>query len=170
MRSTGLTILALFVLGCASSPSGHTTSTNTPATRTPAEIKADEDSILKEAATYATAWGTGDGKLCASFFTEDAARTDARGVSQHGRAELEQAYTEMLTTWFKGAHLNQEVGTVRMLTPEYAFWEAGIEVTHPTGPANKGNVIHIYKKVDGRWLILEAHPKLYPSLPPPPKP
>jgi hypothetical protein len=26
----------------------------------------------------------------------------------------------------------------------------------------KGYVVQLMKKVDGRWLVLEAHPKLFP--------
>jgi len=53
-----------------------------------------------------------------------------------------------------------------MLGPDVAFWQGGIEITPPSGPSLKGHVVQVMKKVGTRWLILEAHPKLYP---PPPK-
>jgi ketosteroid isomerase-like protein len=66
-----------------------------------------------------------------------------------------------------GAKGKTEKGTIRMLTPELAVWQGGLEIKKPDGsPSMKGYVVQVMKKVQGRWLILEAHPKLFP--PPPP--
>jgi hypothetical protein len=62
-----------------------------------------------------------------------------------------------------GAVVRQERGSVRMLTPEFAVWQGGLEIT-PPGSASplKGYVVQVMKKVEGRWLILEGHPKFFP--------
>lgn len=52
-----------------------------------------------------------------------------------------------------------------MLTPEYAVWQGGIEIASPGRPAVQGHVVHVMKKVEGRWLILEGHPKIFPPAP-----
>jgi len=55
-----------------------------------------------------------------------------------------------------------------MLTPELVVWQGGLELEKPDGsPSMKGYVVQVMKKVQGRWLILEAHPKLFPPQPPP---
>jgi hypothetical protein len=58
------------------------------------------------------------------------------------------------------AHDRQERGTIRMLTPDLALWQGGMTIQPPGGaPALKGYVVQLMKKVSGRWLVLEAHPK-----------
>jgi hypothetical protein len=49
-----------------------------------------------------------------------------------------------------------------MLTQEYAIWQGGLEIIAPDGSSRKGHVVQVMKKMDGRWLILEAHPKFFP--------
>ncbi|OGU39854.1 MAG: hypothetical protein A2315_16070 [Ignavibacteria bacterium RIFOXYB2_FULL_35_12] len=66
-----------------------------------------------------------------------------------------------------GAKVKQERGAVRMLTPELAIWQGGIEIIPSSGSVSlKGYVVQVMKKVNERWFIIEAHPKLFP--PPPP--
>ncbi len=85
---------------------------------------------------------------------------------QHGRAEIEAAYGRLLHQTMPGAVVRQERGSVRMLSPDLAVWQGGLEIVPPGGvPALKGYVVQVMRKVEGRWLILEAHPKIFP--PPP---
>jgi hypothetical protein len=67
----------------------------------------------------------------------------------------------MLAGAFAGATVRRHRGTVRMLTPDFAVWQGGIEIVPSTGLPMMGRVVQIMKKVDGRWLVLEAHPKLF---------
>ena len=128
----------------------------------------ESESIIAETRAFADAWNHGDAKKAASFFTEDAVRIGAFGDVQRGRDELEAAYDRLLHQTMPGAQVKQETGTVRMLTQELAIWEGSIEIIPPDGtPSLKGHVVQVMKKTDGRWLILEAHPKLFP--PPPDK-
>lgn len=51
-------------------------------------------------------------------------------------------------------------GEVRMLSPEFAVWQGNLEIIRPDGTSAKGHVVEIFKKVNDRWLIVEAHPKV----------
>jgi len=123
--------------------------------------------IIEQTQQFAEAWNQGNAKLAASFFTEDGVRVGAFGDVQRGRTEIEAAYDRLLHQTMPGAKVTQESGSVRMLTDDLAIWQAGIEII-PSGGSSplKGHVVQVMKKVEGRWLILEAHPKLFP--PPPP--
>lgn len=128
----------------------------------------DERAIFAETEAFAEAWNKGDARAAVSFFTQDAVRVGALGDVQHGRPEIEAAYNSLLHHTMPGAIVKQERGTVRMLSDELAIWQAGIEIVPPTGgPSLKGHVVQVMKRVAGRWLILEAHPKIFP---PPPAP
>lgn len=129
-------------------------------------MKTDEDAIVAEIEAFSAVWSRGDAKGAASFFTEDGVRVGAMGDHQQGRAELEAAYDRLFHGPFAGASVRQERGTVRMLTPELAVWQGGLEIVPKSGAPIKGHVVQVMKKVGGRWLVLEAHPKLFP--PPPP--
>jgi uncharacterized protein (TIGR02246 family) len=130
-------------------------------------MKADEDAIVAEIEEFSAAWNNGDAKRAASFFTEDGVRVGAMGDRQVGRAELEAAFDRLYRGPFAGASVRQERGIVRMLTPELAIWQGGIEITPKSGAPMKGHAVHVMKKVDGRWMVLEGHTKLFP--PPPPE-
>ena len=128
----------------------------------------DEQSIFGEIEAFTNAWNKGDAKLAASFYTDDGVRVGAFGDAQHGRAEIEAAYERLLHQTMPGAVVKQERGSLRMLSPELAIWQGGLEIVPPgSGSTLKGHVVQVMKKVEGRWLILEAHPKIFP---PPPEP
>ena len=126
----------------------------------------DEQAIVNETASFAEAWSKGDARAAASYYTEDGTRVGAFGDVQNGRSEIEAAYDRLLHQTMPGATVKQERGSVRMLTPELAIWQGGIEIV-PTGGGSplKGHVVEVMKKVEGRWLVLEAHPKLFPAPP-----
>ena len=126
----------------------------------------DEQAIMNETASFPEAWSKGDAKAAASYYTEDGTRVGAFGDIQNGRSEIEAAYDRLLHQTMPGAVVKQERGSVRMLTPELAIWQGGIEIIPAGGgSALKGYVVQVMKKVEGRWLVLEGHPKLFP--PPP---
>lgn len=123
----------------------------------------EEETIFKETHAFAEAWSKGDAKEAASFFTEDGTRVGAFGDVQHGRAEIEAAYDRLLHQTMPGAKVKQERGNVRMLSPELAVWQGGIEIFPAGGgPSLKGHVVQVMQKAGGRWLVLEGHPKIFP--------
>jgi len=125
--------------------------------------KEDMNLILKEVAAFADAWEKGDAKAAAAFFTEDGFRVGAFGDKQRGRTEIETAYNKLFHETMAGARMTMEPGSVHMFSGELALWQGAFEV-FPAGSSTslKGYAVQVMKKVNGRWLILEAHPKLYP--------
>jgi uncharacterized protein (TIGR02246 family) len=130
-------------------------------------LEADEvRMIFAETEAFAQAWGRGNAKEAASFYADDSVRVGAFGDVQHGRVEIEAAYERLFTQTMPGAKIAQSRGTVRMLAPDLALWQGDIEITPAaSAPPLKGHVVQVMKKVKGRWLVLEAHPKLFPALP-----
>jgi uncharacterized protein (TIGR02246 family) len=124
----------------------------------------EQETIFSEIEAFSKAWSRGDAKEAASFYTEDGVRVGAMGDVQRGRAEVEAGYARLLHGPFTGATVTQERGTIRMLTDDLALWQGGMTI-QPAGmaPAINGYVVQLMKKINGRWLVLEAHPKIYPS-------
>ena len=124
----------------------------------------DEEAIFRETEAFAEAWNSGDPKAAASFFAEDGVRMGAFGDRQVGRFEIEAAYDKLLRQTMPGATVSQERGSIRMLSPGLALWQAGIEIVPPgAGTPLKGHVVQVMKRAEDRWLILEGHPKIFPS-------
>jgi uncharacterized protein (TIGR02246 family) len=123
----------------------------------------DEQAIMNEMASFAEAWSRGDAKAAASYYTEDGTRVGAFGDIQNGRSEIEAAYDRLLHQTMPGAVVKQERGSVRMLTPELAIWQGGMEIIPAGGGATlKGYSVAVMRKVEGRWLMVEGHAKLFP--------
>ena len=127
----------------------------------------DEQSIFGMVDDFIKAWNSGDAKVAASFFTEDGVRVGAFGDVQHGRPEIEAAYDRLLHQTMPGAVVKQERGSIRMITHGLAVWQGGLEIIPPgTAAPLKGYVVQVMRKVEGRWLIVEGHPKIFPPLSP----
>ena len=123
----------------------------------------EEQAIFDEVEKFTEAWNGGDAKAAASFFTSDGVRVGAFGDVQHGLAEIEAAYDKLLHQTMPGAQVKQERGSVRMLSSDLAVWRGGLEIIPSGGgPSMKGFVVQVMKKENGRWLILEGHPKIFP--------
>jgi uncharacterized protein (TIGR02246 family) len=125
------------------------------------------EAIIAETQAFVAAMNAGDAALAASFYTEDGTRVGGFGDTQHGREQIAAAYNRLLHEQMPGARLVQDHGTVRILTRELAVWQGAFEIRIPgTETPLRGYSVQVMKNVDGRWLILEGHPKLFP----PPKP
>jgi uncharacterized protein (TIGR02246 family) len=123
----------------------------------------DEEAIIAEVQAFSDAWSRGDARLAASFYTEDGVRVGAAGDVQQGRTEIEAAYEGLFHGPFAGATVVQDRGVVRMLAPDLAVWRGGMRIEPPGGgPPVLGAVVQVMKRVGDRWLVLEAHPKLFP--------
>ena len=147
---------------------------------------AEEEAIYREIEAFGEAWNRGDPEAAASFFTEDAVRVGAFGDIQRGRAEIEVAYGRLFHGAMPGATARMERGSIRMLTPDLAVWQGGLEITPVGGPSMKGHVVQVMRRAQAeiggmpavgpwgfvadasgqwgkRWLIVEAHPKFFPT-------
>src|SRR5437868_3369139 len=101
----------------------------------------EEQAIIARTEAFISAWSSGDASSAAAFFTDDGVRVGAFGDIQHGITEIEDAYDKLLHQTMPGATATQERGTVRMLAPDLALWQGGIEITTPSGMAMKGHVV-----------------------------
>jgi uncharacterized protein (TIGR02246 family) len=123
----------------------------------------EEDDIFRETEDFIKAWNKGIAKEISTFFTEDAVRVGVAGNMAQGRKAIEADYEDLLKNTMPGSKASQSKATVRMLTPDLAIWQAGLEIQKADGSAPiKGHVVQVMKKMKGRWLILEAHPKFFP--------
>ena len=146
----------ILILGCNNSNQSNNNNSSTMKSN-------DEDLIIQATQDFLVAWNKGDAKTASEFFTEDGIRVGAFGDIQHGRREIEVAYDKLLHQKMPGATVKQERGSIRMLTPDLALWQGGIEIIPAGAPTSlKGYVIQVMKKVNNKWMILEAHPKLFP--------
>jgi uncharacterized protein (TIGR02246 family) len=129
---------------------------------------ADEAAILQLHRDFGVAWSKGDSSALLAFFAPDAVRVGAAGDIQRGPAEIRAAYERLLGGPFAGASVAIDPGSVRFLGADLALWQASMEIqpASPDRPSLRGYVVEVMKRIDGRWLILETHPKLFP-LPPP---
>jgi uncharacterized protein (TIGR02246 family) len=126
----------------------------------------DDAAIRAELEAFEEAWNRGDAAAAASFFAEDGVRVGAFGDMQHGRPELEAAYDALLHGTMAGATVRQGAPSIRMLAPDLAVVQSTMEIApgDDAAPMN-GYVVQVMKEVDGRWLVLESHPKLFPPRP-----
>ncbi|MER3450279.1 MAG: hypothetical protein C4315_11110 [Chloroflexota bacterium] len=124
-----------------------------------------EQAIYQENEMFLEAWNRGDARAAASFFTEDAVRVGAFGDIQRGRDEIEAAYDRLLHQTMPGSTANMERGSIRMLTPDLAVWQGGLEIIPMGRTPMRGHVVQVMQRLGERWLIVEAHPKLFPPRP-----
>lgn len=123
----------------------------------------DEDQLHRVHEAFASAWSRGDVASTASFWTEDGLRVGAGGDMQHGRRDIAAALQQLLGGPFKGAAVQLDRGSIRMLAPDLALYQGRMEIQPGAGRSPiKGYFLDVMKKVGGDWLILESHPKLFP--------
>ena len=109
---------------------------------------------------FAEAWNREDGAATVEDFAEDALRNDSRGNIQRGRAAIRDVYVALVGT--NTIHL--EPGGTRLLSDAVAIWQSPMELRARAGGAvTRGWVLDVLVKRDGRWWILEAHVKLFPT-------
>jgi uncharacterized protein (TIGR02246 family) len=122
----------------------------------------DEELIFRETEGFMAAWNRGDAEKAASYFADDGVRVGAGGDVQHGRMEIEAGYRKLFSHGMPSARIWTEKGTVRILAPDLAIWQGRLEIQPAKAQVLKGHVVQVMKKAGDRWLILEAHPKIFP--------
>ena len=126
----------------------------------------EEEAVIEATREFVRLWATGDVEAMAACFTEDGVRVGAFGDVQRGRPEIAAAYAKLLGQDMSGSWVEQERGWVRMISPEMAVWQGTMEIVLPPPlPRLRGHVVQLMKRVGGKWLILEAHPKIFPPRP-----
>jgi uncharacterized protein (TIGR02246 family) len=125
-------------------------------------VGADEKEILERTATFLAAWQRRDAKAATAHMTEDAVRVGAFGDVQRGRAEIKTAFQKLFSGGpMKGAKIQFEP-SVRLLASEVAVSQGALTITPAEGAPMAGYVVELWKKRDGRWCLIETHPKFSP--------
>jgi len=153
MRAITIAALFPFLLSLAASPAQAQTKPS------------DADAAIKQTiAAYTDAFNRHDGHAQALTYTEDAELTNTRGMSYHGRKEIERRFTFNFSGRYKDAHRTDTVTKIWMLTPEIALVQARFEMTGAKAddgseiPIRKGLIDPIMRKQpDGHWLISIFH-------------
>ena len=114
---------------------------------------ADEAALLKNAEAFVAAFGEGDAKALAAFWTPDGDFTDQLGTKLSGRKAIEKAFAEMFAE-NKGVKLRIDISGVRFVTPDVAVEDGTSTIIHPDGlpPARvRYTIVHVKK--DGKWYL-----------------
>ena len=123
----------------------------------------DIDEIIRLEREFIAAWNQGDAHSVANFYAEDGVRIGPSGDASQGRAEIEAVYARLLSGPMKNAAVDCEPN-VRLLSADIAVARGPMNILRAGGaPSAQGYVVDIWKKQDGRWRIMEGHPKLFPA-------
>ena len=154
MKGAFLSLPLLLILISSSAPSQ---------TVTPPSREQDEKGIKQVLTAFVEAWNHHDAKAFSLVFAEDADFTNVRGMSAHGRAEVEKFHAPRFATKFKDS--NQKIAEIkiRFITPDVAAVDARWEMTGAKGPdgqdipLRKGLLNFIMTRSSGQWLIMIMH-------------
>ena len=154
MKRAFLSLPLLLILIPSSGPSQ---------TVTPPSRERDEKGIKQVLTAFVEAWNHHDAKAFSMVFAEDADFTNVRGMSAHGRAEVEKFHAPRFATKFKDS--NQKIAEIkiRFITPDVAAVDARWEMTGAKGPdgqdipLRKGLLNFIMTRSSGQWLIMIMH-------------
>jgi uncharacterized protein (TIGR02246 family) len=123
----------------------------------------DEEAIRKVLAGFVEAWNRHDAKAFSLVFAEDADFTNVRGISAHGRIEVEKFHAPRFATKFKDTRLKITETKIRFIKPDVAAVDARWEMTGAQGPEGrdvlrrKGLLNFVMTKEDENWFILVMH-------------
>ncbi|MFL5741490.1 MAG: SgcJ/EcaC family oxidoreductase [Flavisolibacter sp.] len=123
----------------------------------------DEGLIKKVLTDFTDAWNKHDAEAFSNVFSEDADFTNVRGISAHGRSQVEKFHAPRFTTTFKDTYQKITQSKIRFIKPDVAavdaWWEmAGVK--SPEGqdmPPRKGLLNFIMTKNSNTWLITIMH-------------
>ena len=131
----------------------------------------DEESIKHVLTSFTEAWNKHDAKGFSMLFAEDADFTNVRGMSAHGRAEVEKFHAPLFATRLKDTHQKITKTKIRFIKPDVAAVDAWWEMTGAKGPdgqdipLRKGLLNFIMTKDRDRWLITVMHNMDLPASP-----
>ena len=154
MKRAFLSLPLLLVLISSSGPSQ---------TVTPPSREQDEKGIKQVLTAFVEAWNHHDAKAFSMVFAEDADFTNVRGMSAHGRAEVEKFHAPRFATNFKDSNQKITEIKIRFITPDVAAVDARWEMTGARRVEGqevrlrKGLLNFIMTRSDSQWLIKVMH-------------
>lgn len=123
----------------------------------------DEKGIKLVLTGFVEAWNQHDAKAFSMVFSEDADFTNVRGMSAHGRTDVEKVHASIFAKNFKDTHQTVTDTKIRFITPDVAAVDARWEMTGAKGPdgqdipLKKGLLNFIMTQSSGKWLITVMH-------------
>ncbi len=123
----------------------------------------EEKGIKQVLTDFVEAWNHHDAKAFSMVFAEDADFTNVRGMSAHGRTEVESVHAPRFATNFKDSNQKITEVKIRFITPDVAAVDARWEMTaakSPDGqeiPLRKGLLNFVMTRQGGKWLITVMH-------------
>jgi uncharacterized protein (TIGR02246 family) len=152
--------LALFLALVSFSASGQTVRNESTALNR----EQDEKAIKQVLTDFVNAWNRHDAKAFSMVFAEDADFTNVRGMSAHGRTEIEKFHAPRFATNLKDSNQKMIETKVRFITPDVAAVDARWEMTgakrYTDGqeiPLRKGLLNFVMTRQAGQWLITVMH-------------
>ena len=128
-----------------------------------AQMVKDAQSMQKVLDDMSKAWNMHNTKEFSMLFSEDADFTNVRGMSAHGRIEIEKFHEKPFATWFKNSTLKITDKKIRFITADISSVDAWWEMTGaqtPDGkdiPLRKGLLNFIMTRGDNQWLVMVMH-------------
>lgn len=129
-----------------------------------AQTPADEAAVQTLIENFNKAFNAHDSKAFAATFAEDADFTNWRGLSAHGRTQIDEFHVPVLTVRYKNGVQKVVDSKVRFITPSVAAVDVRSEVTggvmpDGTAPALLKFLMNwtVTKEPGGQWLIKVMH-------------
>ena len=123
----------------------------------------DEKGLKQVLTGFVEAWNQHDAKAFSMVFAEDADFTNVRGMSAHGRTEVEKFHAPIFAKNFKDTHQTMTDTKIRFITPDVVAVDARWEMTGAKGPdgqdipLRKGLLNFIMTRSSDQWLITVMH-------------
>jgi uncharacterized protein (TIGR02246 family) len=127
------------------------------------QMARDAQSIQDLLSDLSKAWNIHDAKAFSMSFAEDADFTNVRGMSAHGRTDIEKFHEKPFATWFSNSSLKITDKKIRFVTADITSVDAWWEMTgakSPDGkdiPLRKGLLNFIMTRAGDKWLITVMH-------------
>jgi uncharacterized protein (TIGR02246 family) len=134
-----------------------------------AQMVKDAESIQHLLDDFSNAWNAHNAKGFSMAFSEDADFTNLRGMSAHGRMEIEKFLDKPFTSQLKKSTLKITDKKIRFITADIAAVDAWWEMTGALGtdgkdiPPMKGLLNFLLTRGDGKWFITVMHNMTPPS-------
>lgn len=117
-----------------------------------AQQSADEQAIRQMDEAFLKAYGQGNAKAVAAYFTTDAEYVDELGNVFQGRAAIEDSMIEFFAE-NPGCQLEMHVDSIRFISPGIAIEDGTTTVTRTEGePPIESLYTAVHVKTDGKWL------------------
>lgn len=137
----------------------------------PTATTQDEQLIKGVLTDFSDAWNKHDASAFSKVFAEDADFTNVRGISAHGRTEIEKFHALLFAARFKDTHQNMTETKIRLIKSDVAAVDARWEMTGAKGlegqdtPLRKGLLNFVMTKEGDRWFITVMHNMDLPTSP-----